>query len=278
MSYKTIVVHLDAAARRAERLEIACTLAAGFDAHLVGLFALASLPVPFAFGGNAGTVLASEQSWREKAAAEAQHEFERVVARHGVKAEWRDAPEDAVAAVRLSARYADLVVVGQDDGEASLREARIAERFAEEVVLTAGRPVLLVPYVGHFSTIGARVLVAWNAGQDAARALSDALPLLQRARSVEVVAFDPEPSATGHGPRPGAGIALYLARHGVQATAAQQHASIDVGNQILSRAADSDADLIVMGAYGHSRARELVLGGATRTVLESMTVPVLMSH
>ena len=278
MSYKTIVVHLDAAARRAERLEIACTLAAGFDAHLVGLFALAALPVPFAFGGTAGTVLASEERWRTEAAAQAKQDFERAVARHGVKAEWREAPEDAVAAVRLSARYADLVVVGQDDGEASLREARIAERFAEEVVLTAGRPVLLVPYVGRFSSVGSRVLVAWNAGQDAARALSDALPLLQRARSVEVVAFDPESSATGHGPRPGAGIALYLARHGVKATAAQQHASIDVGNQILSRAADSDADLIVMGAYGHSRAREIVLGGATRTVLESMTVPVLMSH
>ena len=278
MSYKTIVVHLDAAARRAERLEIACTLAAGFDAHLVGLFALASLPVPFAFSGNAGTVLASEERWRSDAAANAQHDFERAVARHGVKAEWRNSFEDAVAAVRLSARYADLVVVGQDDGEASLREARIAERFGEEVVLTAGRPVLLVPYVGRFSTIASRVLVAWNAGQDAARALSDALPLLQRAKSVEVVAFDPETSATGHGPRPGADIALYLARHGVKATAAQQHAGFDVGEQILSRAADADADLIVMGAYGHSRARELVLGGATRTVLESMTVPVLMSH
>ena len=277
MSYKTIVVHLDAARRRAERLDIACRLASGFEAHLVGLFALSAFQVPFALGGNAGAVIAAEAELRAEAADVARAEFERTTSRQGVKAEWRSTDWDAVGAMRLSARHADLVIIGQDEDVASA-DTRLLPHFAEDVVLGAGRPVLLVPYAGRFSTVGSRVLVAWDAGKEAARALADAMPILQRARSVEVVAFEAQPSASGHGAQPGADIALYLARHGVKATAAQQRAGIDVGNQILSRAADTSADLIVMGAYGHSRAREVVLGGATRTLLRSMTVPVLMSH
>ena len=277
MSYKTIVVHLDTARRRAERLDIACRLAAAFDAHLVGLFALSAFPVPFAFGGAAGAVISAEAKLRAEAADLARAEFERTTARNGVKAEWRSADWDAAGALRLSARYADLVVIGQDEDTPS-SDTRLPLHFAEDAVLTAGRPVLLVPYAGRFTTVGSRVLVAWDAGQEAARALADAMPLLQHAQSVEVVAFEADPSPSGHGARPGADISLYLARHGVKATAAQQRAGIDVGNQILSRAADTSADLIVMGAYGHSRAREIVLGGATRTILQSMTVPVLMSR
>ena len=268
MSYKTIVVHLDTARRRAERLDIACRLAVTFDAHLVGLFALSAFMVPFAFGGTAGAVIAAEARLRSDATDDARREFEHATSRHGIKAEWRSAEQDALGALRSSARYADLVVIGQDEDVAS-SDTRLLPHFADEAVMTAGPPVLLVPYAGRFSTVGSRVLVAWNASREAARAVSDALPLLQRARAVEVVAFEA---------RPGAEVAHYLARHGVKVTTAEQRAGIDVGNQILSRAADTSADLIVMGAYGHSRARELVLGGVTRTLLRSMTVPVLMSR
>jgi nucleotide-binding universal stress UspA family protein len=153
----------------------------------------------------------------------------------------------------------------------------LATALAGDLVLSVGRPVLFVPYAGRFPATGKRVLVAWNASREAARAVSDALPLLARAESFEVVAFEPRPG--DHGEVPGADIALYLARHGVKATAARQSApEIDIGAQILSRAADTGADLIVMGGYGHSRLRELVLGGVTRSMLEAMTVPVLMSH
>ena len=278
MSYKTIVVHLDAVARRTERLELACGLAAAFDAHLIGLFALSDLLVPsYGLADGAAIVLQSQERWRSEAASDAQREFETRVARHGVvKAEWRRSARDTVDAVRLSARYADLVVIGQR--ERSGGEERMPRYFAEETVLSSGRPVLIVPYAGRFSGVGSRILVAWNASGEAARAVTDALPLLQRAKVVEVVAFDPDRGGADHGADPGADIALYLARHGVKVSAATQRADIDVGSQILSRAADSAADLIVMGAYGHSRARELVLGGATRTILESMTVPVFMSH
>jgi nucleotide-binding universal stress UspA family protein len=144
-------------------------------------------------------------------------------------------------------------------------------------VLAAGRPVVILPSVGTFATLGRRILVAWNPSREATRAVTDAIPLLRLADLVHVMAVNPK--ATEHGTVAGADIGLYLARHGVRVEIKTDHgAEIDVGNELLSRAADLDADLIVMGGYGHSRLKEWVLGGATRTILESMTVPVLMSH
>ena len=184
------------------------------------------------------------------------------------------APLDPAAAVRLSARYADLVVAGQPEAE----DEGELRGLADELTLSAGRPVLFVPYAGKFEKVGERVLVAWDGGREAARAVSDALPFLQRAKAVEVAVFDPERSSR-HGQEPGADIGLYLSRHGIKVQVARQSgAGFDVGAQILSRAADTSADLIVMGGYGHARVRELVLGGVTRSLLQAMTVPVLMSH
>lgn len=272
MTYKTIVVHLDALPRRTERLELACNLATSFDAHLVGLFAIEEPVTPsYALVEGGAVILQQYQRWREEGERAAKKDFDERVKRYGLAAaEWRSPPLDAIGAMRVSARYADLLVIGQSDPET------LADYSPGELLLAAGRPVLVVPYAGRFSSIGKRVLIAWNASPEAARAVTDALPLLERAQHVEVVAFDP--TIDGHGEEPSADISLYLARHGVKATAAQQHAGIDVGEQILSRAADADADLIVMGAYGHSRTRELVLGGATQTVLGAMTVPVFFSH
>jgi nucleotide-binding universal stress UspA family protein len=139
--------------------------------------------------------------------------------------------------------------------------------------------VLLVPYAGRFPAVGRKVLIAWNAGREAARAVVDALPLLARASTVHVVSFNPEKGGADHGAVPGADIAQFLVRHGIKVVVHRQNnGGVDVGNQILSRAADLEIDLIVMGAYGHARMREMVLGGVTRTLLETMTVPVLMSH
>jgi nucleotide-binding universal stress UspA family protein len=123
------------------------------------------------------------------------------------------------------------------------------------------------------------VLVGWDSSREATRAINDAMPLLQAAQAVTVLAIDPTDGPAGHGEMPGADIALHLARHGVKATIESTvSAGIGIGNVLLSRASDLGADLLVMGAYGHSRVRELVLGGSTRTVIESMTLPVLMSH
>jgi nucleotide-binding universal stress UspA family protein len=273
MSYKTIVVHVDDGARRRERLELGLQLAAELEAHLVALFALDAARIPSYALAEAGPLLQEiELRRRTEAAQAAESEFQQAQRRASVKAEWRLSMGGALSALCLSARYADLVIAAQPEP----REP-VAMAFAGDLVLSVGRPVLFVPYAGRFPSSGKRVLVAWNASREAARAVSDALPLLRRAESVEVVAFEPRPG--DHGDVPGADIALYLARHGVKATAARQRApEIDIGAQILSRAADTSADLIVMGGYGHSRLRELVLGGVTRSMLEAMTVPVLMSH
>lgn len=280
MSYKNILVHLDRGARCGERLEIALNISQSLNAHCVGLFALSAARIPSYAKVEAGSIVAeAEARFRGEAAAAAEAVFRGALARTGYAlAEWRATNRDALGAVLLSARYSDLVVVGQRDAEAD-DETGVTPEFVDELVLAAGRPVLAIPYAGRFPTIGKNVLIAWNAGREAARAVSDALPLLQKASSVQVVAFDPGKGGADHGDVPGADIGLFLARHGVKVQVAQQNgAGLDIGAQILSRAADVGADLIVMGAYGHSRMRELVLGGATRTLLESMTVPVLMSH
>jgi nucleotide-binding universal stress UspA family protein len=280
MSYKTILVHLDGGERPGERLEVALGLAETFDAHLVGLLALRQTYIPsFALAEAGPTIVSAVERRRAETARAAEAAFRAATARHGRSAvEWRTSDLDPLVATRLSARYADLVVVGQNDpggGESS----GTAPDFAEALVLSAGRPVLLVPYAGRFAGVGRRILVAWNAGREAARAVTDALPLLTRADAVHVVAFNPDQGGADHGDTPGADIGLYLARHGVKVSVAQQqNKELAVGQQILSLAADLSVDLIVMGAYGHSRVRELMLGGATRTLLDSMTVPVLMSH
>jgi len=177
----------------------------------------------------------------------------------------------------LHARYVDLTILGQlnpDRGDANLIRPR-----PEHVTLASGRPVLVVPYTGHFETLGRRVLIGWNATREATRAVNDAMPLLMAADVVTVLTIDAREGPDAHGELPGADISLHLARHGVKTTIeCTVSAGIQAGEVLLSRAADLGADLLVIGAYGHSRVRELLLGGATRSILQSMTLPVLMSH
>jgi len=177
----------------------------------------------------------------------------------------------------LHARYVDLTILGQldpDRGDADLIRPR-----PEHVTLASGRPILVVPYAGHFETVGRHVLIGWNATREATRAVNDAMPLLAAADVVTVLTIDAREGPDAHGELPGADISLHLARHGVKAEVERTvSAGIPAGDVLLSRAADLGADLLVIGAYGHSRVRELLLGGATRSILQSMTVPVLMSH
>lgn len=272
MTYKTIVVHLDSRPRRAERLALAFTLAERYGAHLVGLFALEAARIPsYALAETGQLVVEIERKRRGEEARAAEAEFRQAARRTEASAEWRLSMDDAAAALQLSARYADLVIAGQPEPQEAA-----GSRLAGELVLGAGRPVLFVPYAGRFADAGRRVLIAWNASREAARAVTDALPILTRADSVEVVAFAP---GGDHGEIPGADLAHYLARHGVKAAASRDLApDVEIGARILSRAADAGADLIVMGGYGRSRLRELVLGGATKSILEAMTAPVLMAH
>ena len=278
MSYKTIVVLLDRA-WRAEQLEVAFALAHGMDAHVVGLYAVRPMMVPAYALVEAGPIADELHKIRRadivRREEEARTAFKAAAARGGLaKTEWRIAKEEALAAACLSARYADLVIAGQP--MPGLDETGTAPDVHRSLALATGRPVLLVPYAGRFAEVGRNILIAWNASRESARAVADGLPLLRKAESVRVVVFNPGPE---HGEEPGADIALHLARHGVKVSVDTRiNKDVGIGELILSYAADTGADLIVMGAYGHSRIRELVFGGATRTLLESMTVPVLMSH
>jgi nucleotide-binding universal stress UspA family protein len=176
----------------------------------------------------------------------------------------------------LHGRYSDLIVVGQYN---DAKPYESAPGVPDDVIITVGRPVLVVPYIGASATLGDNVLVAWNASREAARAVNDALPLIEDAHAVSAVVFDTATSDVEHADLPGADMSLHLARHGIDAQAQHIRAEgIDVGNMLLSRAADCGADLIVMGAYGHSRMREWMLGGVIRDLLRHMTVPVLLPH
>jgi nucleotide-binding universal stress UspA family protein len=275
--YKTILVHYDNGKGAPARLDIGIELAAAFGAHLACLYALKYEPMPSAAMEAREILLQAQARQREESLQAARRGYEECLRRNGFdKAEWRASGADALDAVTLHARYADLVVIGQKSPD---WDSGVDQDFERSVPIAVGRPVLVVPYAFERRPVGKRVLVAWNASREAARAVNDALPLLKRASHVDVVAFEPGKSGGAHGDEPGADIGLYLARHGVKVTVSHVDApDLDVGNQLLSRAFDLSSDLIVMGAWGHSRLRELVLGGVTRTLLESMTVPVLMAH
>lgn len=275
MSFTDILVHVDESTSCEARLALAARLADAHQAHLTGLYTRLLPRLPAYVSAQLGPeIQLLQDKHAAEVAARAEEAFERVTTLAGFAGEWRVAEGDAVEAVTLHTRYADLAIVGQTDPESEDQS-----RLADHLVLDAGRPVLVVPYVGRYETVGRKVLVAWNASREATRAVSDAMPFLKAAHKVSVLVINPTGGPGGHGEVPGADICLHLARHGVKAEAEYLKAEdIDVGNLLLSRIADEDADLLVMGAYGRSRLREIVLGGATRHILDHMTVPVLMSH
>jgi nucleotide-binding universal stress UspA family protein len=279
MTFKNIVVHVDTSAQCKQRLDVASNLARSFGAHLSGVYAIPpALTAMMMTAEYFPAELVAEQEERERERAkEAKAIFDKYMADAGIAAEWRQREGALARVVAMNARYADIAVLSQAD--ASSEYAGEAMELPADVALTAGRPVLVIPYIGAWKTLGSHILVGWNASRESTRAVNDALPLLQRAKKVTVLAINPERGVDAHGEVPGADIALHLARHGVKAEASQTVAGdIDVGDVILSRASDLGADLIVIGAYGHSRVREIVLGGVTRHLLQHMTVPILMSH
>ena len=174
------------------------------------------------------------------------------------------------------ARHADLAILGQPEPD---EPSGTGMRLVEAALLGSGRPILVVPWIGAAGLPPRRVLAAWDGSAPAARALGDALPLLRRAERVSLVVVDPERLGGRVGEQPGADMATHLARHGVrvevQAVPSGGLATADV---LLDLAADTGADLLVMGGYGHSRLRELAFGGTTRDVLARMTAPVLLAR
>jgi nucleotide-binding universal stress UspA family protein len=256
---------------------LAVALARQHRAHLTALHVIdVALPV-MAMGDGGGAVIAElmEQMRQTalKAGAQLQAAFQEAIRREGIMGEWRQVEGSAAELVALHGRYADLLVLGQDDPESD------HAGLLEAVLFDSGRPVLAIPFAGTFPQIGRRVLVGWNASREASRAVHDALPLLAKAESACVFLANPKRGLGAHGEEPGADIARHLARHGLKVEVAKAVAD-DVADSalLLNHASDMGADLLVMGAYGHSRLREFILGGVTRSLLREMTVPVLLSH
>ncbi len=279
MPYKTILAHVDLSAHCVPRVEAAAALALAHDAHLV-LAAMTGLS-RFAMTGadiaRPDPVMNSHRALLHQRAATALDSAEAAAKKAGVQSiERRLVDDEAAAGITLHARYSDLVVLSQENRNEPVMGG--AENILEFVLLNCGRPVLVLPFAGHFPTVGKQVLVAWNGSRESTRALTAALPLLQQADKVEIAVINPEKEADLRGPQPGADIALYLARHGVKAETVLESAAADAGEGLLSLAADLSSDLLVMGAYGHSRFREILLGGVTRKILTSMTLPVLFAH
>ena len=280
MSYKSILVHVDEKPRSQARVDVSLALAARFEAHVTALAVVPSPPNYRPSMPLLGPEIRQQQirPYEERAEQALAHFSERARVEGRSAVETRTAHGDLLAATTLHARYNDLLVIGQYDPDDAADAADEARRYPELITLGVGRPVLVVPYAGRFPKLGEHIAVAWDAGREATRAVTDALPLLKLARKVTVLAVNAD-KVGRHGAEPGADIGLFLARHGVKVEVSQQQSGkLDVGTFLLSRLADMDADLLVMGAYGHSRLRELVVGGVTRTLLDSMTVPVIMSH
>ncbi len=279
MDLTEIVLHVDDTPRFAVRFDIGLALARRHGARLVGVYVqppppIYDVPMP----SRMMEEFTAEIAGRMRAvAADAGRAFRSRVNGAGVASEWRMSDGDAAAAIAVSTRYADLAIVGQAPPDSAARTD--ADAIPEGVILAASGPVLVVPHYGTYQAAGGHVVIAWDASVAAARAVRDSLPLLAKATKVTVLSVNPEKSRERHGEVPGADIALHLARHGVTAETSLTYADeIEVGDMILSRLADLGADMLVMGAYGHSRLREVLLGGVTRHILGHMTVPVLMSR
>ncbi len=276
MALKDLLVHVDHSDRAGVRIDFACALADRHDAHVAGLYVKTPTNVPAYVMAQIPAEAREVHDRSVDELAEKAHalfeERARAAGRYD-RAEWRVAKGMADTAISLMARYADLTILGQSDPEESTWDGTVSP---DELLLSCGRAILLVPFSYKVNGVGDRVLVAWNGSREASRAVSDAMPILEAARQVTVLCINPGPEL---GDEPGADITRHLAMHGVAAEAAHLHAKdLDPGEVLLSRAADLSADLIVMGGYGRPRLRELVLGGVTRTILKEMTVPVLMAH
>lgn len=279
MSYKTVLVHVDESSRSELRVKVAAEIANREDAHLIGT----AVTGVSRFIYQDGNISASDPNlgihlkFLRERAEKAIEVFKKSVAELGVSSyESMIANDEAGGGIGLQARYSDLVVLGQTNRDEP--SPSVLPDFPEYLVMNSGRPVLIIPYAGDFTSVAKRPLISWDASRESTRAVTDAIPLLKRADLVQVAIFNPTALPDAHGEQPGADIALFLARHGIKVEVSVHKTSTDIGNALLSLSHDLDSDMIVMGGYGHSRFREMIMGGVTRTILECMTIPVLMSH
>ena len=274
---KDLVVSLSVGASRDAAGPYAISVAEAFGAHVAGIaFSYEPVIPPTIMGTIPASFVESQRDENDRAANDARAKFDEAARRAGVSSESRTLSASlAGSADRFAtiARRFDLAVVGQAEPDRAAPE----ELIVENALFSSGRPVLIVPYIQKAELTLDRVMVCWDASRNAARAIADAMPFLKRARVIDVVIVASELIKSDE--IPGADIGQHLARHDLKVEVRRiVSPDTDVASTILSHAADTAADFIVMGGYGHSRLREFILGGATRGMLSAMTLPTLMSH
>ena len=280
MTYKTILVSLNEVGRVPQLVAAAAKLGQAQGAHVAGLYVIPAVQVYPSVGFEAAPqVFEGNRSFFKDNAAKVRQGFEEAMRRDGLNFDFHqvDSRTPIIAdEVTAQGRSADMIIVSATNPE----EISGVERdFVEQVVMGAGRPVLVLPFKGIADVSCDDIVLGWDGGREAARAAFDALPLLKLAKKVRVVRIDPQKDPGLRASVPGADLAETLARHGVKAEARGFPTDgADEGQALLRCADDSGAGLIVMGAYGHSRLAEFIFGGATRFVLMRMNRPVLMSH
>lgn len=270
MSLADILVHIDSSKSCHNRIDTAISLAKRFNARLTGIFVITR---QYYQPGN-GTA--------EKIAMERRELFCEKTGAAAIDAAWQSV-DWSVIGVGMSeilshyAHYSDLVIVGQSSGDAS--KCGVPADLPERMVLSTGRPVLIIPHSGTFPVVGNKIMVAWKAGRESTRAVNDALPFLKKAEGVTLFAVNSSESYGDDGESLCSNICSHLQRHGITATAEQAPAlTPSVGDLLLNRAYEEGFDLLVMGGYARTPQGSVVLGGVARQLLKQMTVPVLMSH
>jgi nucleotide-binding universal stress UspA family protein len=274
---KDIVVNLSVDPSRDVAGRYAISLANAFGAHLAAIaFSYEPIIPPTILGGVPASFIDEQRARSDKEANDAIARFDAAASRAGISFESRTLSASLAGGADLFGRIArrfDLSVVGQAEPDKLAPE----ELIAEGALFASGRPVLVVPYIQKTAFTLERAMVAWDGSRSAARAVADAMPLLGKAKAIEVVIVADDRGKSDE--IPGADIAQHLARHDLKVDVKRIVAGgSDVASTLLSQAADTAADFIVMGAYGHSRLREFILGGVTHGILAAMTVPALMSH
>lgn len=281
--YKTIVVHVDGSPEQEARVRAGALLANLFDAHLIGSAAtgISWFDYSLLIGSMGAPMMPESDFSGMRAAVRARlDEFGTAVQRRGVASyETRMLEDDARFALLLESRYADLVVVSRESQPVAVPGMPAQARaLPEYIALHGARPILVVPPGWQAQHFPGTVVAGWDGSMQAIRAISAALPLLQQADAVKLTLVNPEAMADVHGEEPGADMALYLARHGVKVEVVLEQSRGATGDALMGVARREGAGLLVAGAFGHSRYREFVLGGVTRSLLGASSTPLLLAH
>lgn len=278
---KDILVHLDDSEGCSHRIRTAISLATKHDAHILGV----ALKIKSTIAEYIGEALPSgfQEAQRqavEESARKALDRFEKAAKEAGVSFETTTIERSAAkapAALAFYARHSDISILAQTDYDKG--GAGFNTTLYEAVLFESGRPIYLVPYVGKKNQPVKTAVVAWDGGAKSARAVNDAIPLLQDREETIILVINPDDREGAHGQKPGEDIAAHLSRYGIKSRVERSTIrDIDIDKAILNFLAESGADLLVMGAYGHSRLREKAFGGVTQNILKEMTAPVLMSN